>query len=512
MFFTVVGHPRDVPKEATGQAFLIKDNWDDWGKFETVFNLIVFGHDGKRFDTGYVKIGQVGLQPGTVRERAQGIRSPTLEEEFDALDKSYFSLGGGENYYETLNQLPNDLRLAVLRGLRDCALDVQLFDEARPEPVMQYSLLRDQSEENVRNRLHRLARGDAKLTEFKFEYIFPTLGDDAPPVLTFYVQPRSKPPTNVHVIIGRNGVGKTRCLHYIARALSGDKDMPGEFRQLGQNRTDWTIAGLVFISFSAFDDFDLLNVERPEMRSTMVGLRQRETTPEGQITNVKTPEQLASDFSRSFEVCREGLRSERWRTAIQTLENDPLFAEANVTALLDLSSDEWLKAAQILFRQLSSGHAIVLLTITRLVELVDERTLVLFDEPEGHLHPPLLSVFIRSLADLLIKRNGVAIIATHSPVVLQEVPKSCVWMLRRAGDIAVAERPMVETFGENVGVLTREVFGLEVTTAGFHRMISQAVEADGLDYDGVVSRFEGQLGAEGRAIARGLIANRDAKQ
>jgi putative AbiEii toxin of type IV toxin-antitoxin system len=515
MFFTVVGHPRNVPTAAAGQAFLVTDDWDDWGKFETVFKLVVFGHDGKQLDPGYVKIGQFGLQPGTRSERALGIRSPALEAEFDSLDESYFSLGMGENYYENLNELPNDLRLAILRGLRDCALDIQLFDKARDEQVMQHSLLRDKSEENVRNRLHRLAHGDAELTEYKFEYIFPEVegnASDASPVLTFYVQPDSRPPTNVHVIIGRNGVGKTRCLHYIASALSGDKGMQGEFHQLGKNQADWTLAGVVFISFSAFDDFDLPDVEKSEMRSAMVGLRQREATPEGQITTVKTPEQLASDFTTSFELCREGLRRERWRTAIQTLESDPLFAEADVTTLLDLSSDEWLTAAQALFKKLSSGHAIVLLTITRLVDLVDERTLVLFDEPEGHLHPPLLSAFIRSLADLLIKRNGVAIIATHSPVVLQEVPKSCVWMLRRAGDISVAERPTIETFGENVGVLTREVFGLEVTTAGFHRMISQAIEADGLDYDGVIRRFDGQLGAEAHAIARGLIANRDAEQ
>jgi predicted ATP-dependent endonuclease of OLD family len=51
----------------------------------------------------------------------------------------------------------------------------------------------------------------------------------------------------------------------------------------------------------------------------------------------------------------------------------------------------------------------VLLTITRLVETVEERTLVLLDEPEAHLHPPLLSAFVRSLSDLLINRNGVAI-------------------------------------------------------------------------------------------------------
>jgi predicted ATP-dependent endonuclease of OLD family len=85
--------------------------------------------------------------------------------------------------------------------------------------------------------------------------------------------------------------------------------------------------------------------------------------------------------------------------------------------------------ARELFGALSTGHKIVLLTITRLVETVDERSIVLFDEPEAHLHPPLLSALIRALSELLISRNGVAIVATHSPVVLQEVPRTCVSIL-----------------------------------------------------------------------------------
>ncbi|MBZ9762908.1 ATP-binding protein [Mesorhizobium sp. CA8] len=152
----------------------------------------------------------------------------------------------------------------------------------------------------------------------------------------------------------------------------------------------------------------------------------------------------------------------------------------------------------------------MLLTITRLVELVDERTLVLLDEPEGHLHPPLLSAFIRALSDLLVKRNGVAIVATHSPVVLQEVPQSCAWKLRRSGRVSVAERPSIETFGENVGILTREVFGFEVTKSGFHQMLDSAVNQRGLGYDAVLEHFGGQLGAEARAIVQALVAERDA--
>jgi predicted ATP-dependent endonuclease of OLD family len=107
--------------------------------------------------------------------------------------------------------------------------------------------------------------------------------------------------------------------------------------------------------------------------------------------------------------------------------------------------------------------------MTHLAEQVDERTLVPIDEPETHLHPPLLSAFIRALSDLLVDRNGVAIIATHLPVVLQEVPRTCVWKLRRSGSLLTAAPPEIETFGENVGVLTREAFGLEVTRSGSTR-------------------------------------------
>lgn len=144
----------------------------------------------------------------------------------------------------------------------------------------------------------------------------------------------------------------------------------------------------------------------------------------------------------------------------------------------------------------------VLLTITRLVELVEEKSLVLIDEPEGHLHPPLLAAFVRALSELLIARNGVAIVATHSPVVLQEVPRSCAWVLNRSGLSARVDRPDLETFGENVGILTREVFGLEVIQTGFHRLISEAVHQGG--YERVLTQFGDRLGGEARSLARAL--------
>ena len=509
--FTVVRSMPNIATRTRRHVYLVLDNWDDWGKFRTMFTLYVVDADGATHEPGSVKIGEVGLQARSGREPIEpGFRAPTLPQEFDGLEVNHFSIGQTENFYETLNALELEFKDEILVGLRDCAFDLAIFEAHHDEEVMSESLLRNVPERNVRNRFNRLAHGNALLTRFEFEFEFPDPGLDGvdPPTLSFVVQPDSEPPTNVHVLIGRNGVGKTRCVQNLSRAVLGvaDEAHPsGELRLLGDNAEDWTFAGLVSVSFSVFDDFDLPAPESTEIRSTQVGLRFVEDPARPGPAQVKTPERLGEDFAASLGNCRTGPRSLRWLAAVETLEADPLFAEAAVGELLTLPDNEWEVEAKHLFKRLSSGHAIVLLTTTRLVELVDERTLVILDEPEGHLHPPLLAAFVRTVADLMVKRNGVALIATHSPVVLQEVPQSCVWKLRRAGAVAVAERPLIETFGENVSVLTREVFGLEVTNSGFHNLLRKALAANG-SYEATLQHFDDQLGAEARAILMALAA------
>ena len=193
------------------------------------------------------------------------------------------------------------------------------------------------------------------------------------------------------------------------------------------------------------------------------------------------------------------------------LNSDPIFANNGASALLSpqgTEEGELVVSAQELFSRLSSGHKVILLTLTCLVAITMERTLVLMDEPENHLHPPLLSAFVRALSALLIQKNGLAIISTHSPVILQEVPKNCIWQLYRNNTILRAVRPERETFGENVGVLINDVFGLEVTHSGFHGMLLQMVEA-GLTYEEILNKFDFRVGMEARSILRILLANRE---
>ncbi len=487
-----------LPQSNTSNtAYLINDNWDDWFEFETLYQLFYDDSNNQRHTLGYVKIGQFDM------EKEQ--RRASLPESFNNLNENFFSLGQDESYYQILKDLDNEIGYSILMALKDIAYDLNLFEKAQNERVTKISLLRDVPVNTVKEQFNRLAHGGEELTSYDFTYTAPKpRNSDLYVQLSFNVQPRSNPPTNVHVVIGRNGVGKTHLLNNILNSLlSSEKTTRyGIF-----DATKATLfANVVSVSFSAFDEAEPIKEQKDKTKGlqySYIGLKRIKKGDE-KDNLPKSPLMLANEFIKSLKNCQVGTKKERWLNAINFLKSDPMFQEANISSLIDLDEQNFEIQTREIFKKLSSGHKIVLLTITRLVETVKEKTLVMLDEPESHLHPPLLSAFIRSLSELLILRNGVAIIATHSPVILQEVPKSCAWILNRSGTSAKAERPERETFGENVGTLTHEVFGLEVTNAGFYNLIKESVN-ENENYEEIISNFNNNLGTEAKAISRALI-------
>ncbi|MDR6661235.1 hypothetical protein J2W51_003821 [Tardiphaga robiniae] len=322
-------------------SILIPNNWDDWFEFETVYALIVFDENGKQHEAGSVKIGERGLKGrrATPGPQVPGFRSPSVPANSRAaLPPSLFSLGQDETYYETLNQLSEDLRLSVLRGMRDIAFDLQLLEEVSNEAVTGISLLRDVPIASVRGRLHRLATGDAKLTEFNFSYTMGYFGGSTPPpTLEFRVEPDSSPPTNIHVLIGRNGVGKSQLMQKLAQAVLGRPSNPDD--PLGSLVIEESVsstgsfAGVVFVSFSAFDNFELGLQPSDLARATQVGLRDYTNSSKPALT--KSPDELAHDFLSSFSRCRQGLRAERWMQAVETLRSD----DRSAVALIERSQE-----------------------------------------------------------------------------------------------------------------------------------------------------------------------------
>jgi len=489
-----------INESRPNRVYLRRIDWDDWFKYSTSFDVMVVDTDGTRHKIGETKIGKFGLLPAGRGDGEPGkSRLPGPPDSFRELPESYFSLGQDASFYEKLSEISADVRETVLRGLNDLAFDPELLTRAQNEDVTRVSLLRYVPLLTVQEQYARLARGGVRLTPYNLRVNLDYLGDRP---VRFKVSPDSRPPTNIHVIIGRNGVGKSTFLNSLAMHLVKQGASGGP---PSSEDSDETVANLVSVSFSAFDSFEPLTASRDRTKGLTyhyVGLKIKDDSE-----RIKGPRAISAEMSKSARSCLQDSRRSRWVRALRLLESDPIFHATGIADAAERESeDDFLDLLTAKFKLLSSGHKLVLLTITRLVETVTEKSLVLLDEPEAHLHPPLLSAFLRALSDLLINRNGLAVVATHSPVVLQEVPKRCVWKFDRDGETTTFKRPRLETFGENVGTLTNEVFGLEVTSTGYHSMLLDiALNHRDSGYDAALDELNGQLGSEGRAILRGMI-------
>ncbi|WP_105433178.1 AAA family ATPase [Neorhizobium sp. T6_25] len=503
MLFHLIPRSETVPQQGVSVVYLWIDHWNDYS-FVTMFDVVLYDEFGVRHHLENVKIGFKGQLTSQPTFQA-------LPASFPALPEGFFSVGCDVDYYRILGQaVSQKTRDEFLRGVRDIVVDVNAMQNATGEPVFKTSLLRYVSMATVNGQYTRVLAGMSPLTDYKFSYLRPVTDRYSGLELKFVVKADSKPSTNIHALIGRNGVGKTTILNDMIDAVMRSEGAFGTF----YDDSDWErtpiagtyFASLVSVSFSAFDPFDPPQERSdPELgpRYSYIGLK-----VEGDTSGaLKTLDTLRRECLASLTECFVDVsKKDRWRDAIRTLGSDENFAQMELWQLAAMQETDWRRYAAWYIHNMSAGHAIVLLTVSKLVARVEEKTLVLLDEPESHLHPPLLSAFTRALSELLHHRNGLAIVATHSPVVLQEVPKSCVSVITRLRLSASIKQPSIETFGENVGVLTREVFGLEVTSSGFHSLL-EADARKGAGYEEIVSDYQGQLGQEAKGMLRAMITD-----
>ena len=279
-------------------------------------------------------------------------------------------------------------------------------------------------------------------------------------------------------------------------------------------------ANVLCIAFSPFDDFSELIQKDPSIPAVFVGLKKRS---EGERWDLL--ESIWKQFWQHFESCLNAERKRKlWREAIEILRMDPTFREERIEAFMDEAESysgstvarRVKKQIRDTFGRLSSGHKVVLLIVTSCVAEIEERSVVFLDEPENHLHPPLLSALIRALSNLLTDRNGVAIVSTHSPVVLQEIPRNCVWKLDRRHK---PRRLRQETFGATIGSLTDEVFRLDVEDSGFHKILEDRAQSVGAgdsqrsdaeaNYRKIMASFGNQLGEEARILLWTLLTSQE---
>lgn len=407
-----------------------KDNWDDFG-FKTTFRVYYYVDSSDYEHLGDVKILDLNTN------------NTVLEGSFEELDKNQCSLGQSLEYYDNLkNSLPDTFE-SVLNDLNDVAI----FEKN----AKNFESISGFSESLLRFGSASLAYQDATLwiyenrrhesEELNFTYTTKLDGADGPHVATFDFVKTDDFPFRINVIIGKNGTGKTQFLGNLVSSISGvDPE---------RNLTPFIplFNRVIAISYSLFDEFP-----KPEETTVFsykyIGLRSDKKA-------IVSDEILTGKLQNAFKLILKNNREDEWYHIVNSII--PLSQMG-----LDDSDDittKWISSLSYQrTKRLSSGQSILLFILTELIAHIKEQSMILFDEPETHLHPTAIAQLTNALSKILKTYSSFAIISTHSPIVIQDVPSKYITVFERLDNLPIIKKLPIESFGENLSVLTNTVF------------------------------------------------------
>lgn len=506
ILFQVVGPGGRAGASKSSGFVLAQDRWNDYS-FQTLYHLSYYSErKGKREESviGPVKILKRG------QAESDGL---LVQKDFRTLSSEFCSVGDSLDYYERLRAL-GEIGEAILTHLRDVIQSPDLVADFQDEPGWRTSLFRDQKDggASYRNLAAGIVQGHySAAPEDQQPFEFQVTGWSR----SVKIDTRSQEsdtfssvelPERVNILVGRNGSGKSTLLSRLARVAfaSTTERVAPPLSDLGTMLPEGVgFPRIVVIAFSPFDNFKLpgadarnraqiakdmqdgvgrfafiglrdfaaeAGIDISDLPSTMLGQSGPDTDRVGH-TQLKSIIDLAGDFDRYRSmISNDSQRRSALERALQDLKSG-------------LLSDEWLDStssgtdqeASVWFMQLSTGHKIAVLSIYGLVACLEKRSLVLIDEPETHLHPPLLSGMMHALRRILGRFESSALVATHSPVVVQECLAKHVHVVRREGDSFAIRPQRSETFGESIGIITAQVFGMQSDVTDFHDVLDRLV-------------------------------------
>lgn len=534
--FTVFPPSKDGPGPFVGAA-LMQDNWNDYS-YQTQYHLYLSTPEFTG-QVGTVKILRRGQTSSDYLQIAVGDMPP--------LSTEFISLGQDLDYYERLATLPAPLRTEILSHLQDALANPEhaagFFDEhGWKTSVLRYidwpSFQRDASV--------LLERDYDKVARLGVSLSFDVTGWNDPLTLDFQA-PRDPflwsgddaLPDRVAVLVGRNGSGKSTLLSRLARVIhASQRDRSSELLQsLGRIEPPGIgFTRVVNVAYSAFDAFQVPGVGESErqqiadetsrgigryhycgLRNIAAELRSsqgvgdidgnviRAEGPDRQERVIfKTSGQLSDEFGTLVRRIDEGARQDLFAEVCRILASDVSFQDLGDHPASTISLDPVGN-----FRKWSTGHKIALHLAASLVVFTEPKSIVLIDEPESHLHPPLLAALMHAVRVILRRNDAFAVIATHSPVVVQETLSHHVSIVRRSGDETHIFKPKIQVYGESIGEITNEVFGLTSDAADFYATLSKLVDT-GLALDTIEGMFSGGLSMQARAFVMTKLAAREA--
>ncbi|TIW22875.1 MAG: ATP-binding protein [Mesorhizobium sp.] len=327
-------------------------------------------------------------------------------------------------------------------------------------------------------------------------------------------------PKRFAVVIGANGVGKSQALARIANAAQrGSEDLQD---QDGQRPA--------FNRLLAFAPTASTSVFPPRRRGSRVWYRRFALSGRDNHRDRQATSDLIVQLSRAEERIKD---NSRFRLFLNAVSNIECFEELRLPGrkgdwegvsiaelrrgseqeVLDRMAELDIDEEPVRFvkgkhYRLSSGEQSFVRFAALTSLYIENGTLLLFDEPETHLHPSLISQFVAVLDSLLEETGSVAIIATHSVYFVREAFEDQVRVLRSQPDRSiVVDIPTLKTFGADVGAISYFVFGEDQPSRLAHDVELRIAESSN-DWEEVFARYKDDLSLELLSEIRARLSRR----
>lgn len=586
LYFEVYMSNSYTHKEGEEALIFRTDPWDDNFSYETLFHVRYVDTHGDSFYIGTVKIFTT---KGNIT-RNQVI----LNDYFDELDDTFYSLGQSLDYYTRLKRYLGDQYNNVLSLIKDIAINNKRLKQVKSQKwdVYRNSLIRESTASSALNKISSEAN---TYYSFTFENI---LDSNNSQKCSFDFSKDSYLPYRINAIIGKNAAGKTKYLSDLAKCLHA-KNSNDNFKfkvspleesfKKNINEADFLeylgFSNYIAVSFNAFDDFyqpsreplstflELMNQLKYYFSSNEENIQkyiEKNNLSEKDkymqyiniANNLKQMSQIKENIFLSSEIESYkyiGLRQDNIINSdyylyseilnafrmiytydyynegeddyvykfdvLQKFIYEMLFCDEKIKADKFFSSikniyeqignkyslnkekvsfdDSLINELKTIIKQMSSGQNITFYIYLNIIANINESSLLLIDEPETHLHPNAISVFLRFLNELLSLYSSFAIITTHSPLVIQEIPASHISVFKNIDGNNYSDKIAMETFGTNISDIIYDVFFIKETESNYQKYFIKLIN-HGMDYHQVLELFNNNLSLDARLFLKNL--------
>lgn len=464
----------DIHDKVEYPCIIVENNgWDDFG-YKTLFQLYYC----KENFSNKEYLGEVKILSKISKTTVNNI-----SESFEYLDENFCSLGQSIDYYRSISKLDENIRTFILKGLNDVVYSDEFYNEFYHTEGFKTSLLRSsEASRIVENRKALIENIDFKgRNKFKFDYVGSLKYSDEEIVLNvdFSDMENLQDINRINVIVGKNGTGKTSILSDMAKSICY-----GEWSRFSDKPN---FSKVISLSYSIFDDFFNPNFEKTLDEEKIKDNKYKQNSEFNYIycgirdgLKVLSTDELEEKLNYSLDSIINKGRTNQWKKILKELfENNYSYFVDKVFENRSIS-------------QLSSGQSMLVVSFTEVIANIENESLILFDEPETHLHPNAISNLMRMINKLLDEFNSYCIITTHSPMIVQEIPAKYVKVIERIDDMACIKKLTIESFGENITNIINDVFRVSNSESNY-KYILEKIYDNGLTIEEIQSNFDYNL-------------------